>query len=263
MGRARQWRCAGKDRRRPISPVISASRSSRLHQGRSCLDRVARWRQARAPVLRSGQGERPDLVAGWKPVGIRVQSRRSLLPSGFTTSKTTPLSYLTPSTNKDESPIWSAPTAHESRIRDAPATAGPPRPISDSGAASVGRSGLPRRATETGHAVWKSPNTLPGFISRCRGAGPTCIGAARQSLGFSWRTWMNGRTFIAVSVAGGTPVLLTPGAFYGRACRRKPRSAFHDLRTPIRVATAGDRRSPPSLFRVAVDHPGSVALTFG
>src|SRR5258707_1298163 len=204
------------------------------------------------------RGKDRDLT--WSPDGSRlafVSDRGDHSFIGIYTSKTTPLLFLTPSTNKDESAIWSSDGTRIVYTRRA-GDGGPPRPI-------LTREPRPwsiwvaSASDGTGHAVWKSPNTLPGSFPDVAGGANLHWAAGNRLVFMAYLDeWPH---LYAVSVAGGTPVLLTPGAFMVEHVgeSRDQRFMIYDANTG---STAGDddRRH---LFRVAVDHPGSVALTSG
>jgi dipeptidyl aminopeptidase/acylaminoacyl peptidase len=196
----------------------------------------------------------------WSPDGARlafVSNRGDHSFVGIFTSKSTPLIYLAPSTNKDSSPVWSPDSARIVFARRAGA-GGAPRPVLTS---------MPRPwsiwvasvSDATGHPVWKSPNTLAGSFPDTAGEANLHWAAGDRIVFMSYLD--NWPHLYSISSSGGTPVLLTPGAYMVEHVAQS-----RDLRFMIYDANTGtapgddDRRH---VFRVAVDRPGSVALTSG
>jgi len=219
---------------------------------------IASFDGSKSERLFFDRGKDHDLT--WSPDGSRlafVSDRGDHSFIGIYTSKTTPLLFLAPSTNKDESPIWSSDSTRIAYTRRA-GDGGPPRPI-------LTREPRPwsiwvaSASDGTGHAVWKSPNTLAGSFPDVAGGANLHWAAGNRLVFMAYLDeWPH---LYSVGVAGGTAVLLTPGAFMVEhvAESRDQRFMIYDANTG---STAGDddRRH---LFRVAVDHPGSVALTSG
>jgi dipeptidyl aminopeptidase/acylaminoacyl peptidase len=196
----------------------------------------------------------------WSPDGARlafVSNRGDHSFVGIFTSKSTPLIYLAPSTNKDSSPVWSPDSTRIVFARRAGA-GGAPRPVLTS---------MPRPwsiwvasvSDATGHPVWKSPNTLAGSFPDTAGEANLHWAAGDRIVFMSYLD--NWPHLYSISSSGGTPVLLTPGAYMVEHVAQS-----RDLRFMIYDANTGtapgddDRRH---VFRVAVDRPGSVALTSG
>ena len=204
------------------------------------------------------RGKDSDLV--WSPDGSRlafVSDRQDHSFIGIFTSKSTPLVYLAPSTGKDLSPVWSPDGARVAFARRA-GDGGAPRPV-------LSRTPHPwsiwiaSAADGVGHAVWNSPNTLAGSFPDVAGEANLHWAAGARIVFMAYLDdWPH---LYSIAAAGGTPVLLTPGAYMVEhvAASRDRRFMIYDANTGT---TAGDddRRH---LFRVSVDHPGSVALTSG
>jgi len=204
------------------------------------------------------RGKDSDLV--WSPDGSRlafVSDRQDHSFIGIFTSKSTPLVYLAPSTGKDLSPVWSPDGARVAFARRA-GDGGAPRPV-------LSRTPHPwsiwiaSAADGVGHAVWNSPNTLAGSFPDVAGEANLHWAAGDRIVFMAYLDdWPH---LYSIAAAGGTPVLLTPGAYMVEhvAASRDRRFMIYDANTGT---TAGDddRRH---LFRVSVDHPGSVALTSG
>jgi dipeptidyl aminopeptidase/acylaminoacyl peptidase len=204
------------------------------------------------------RGRDGELV--WSPDGSRlafVSDRGDHSFIGIFTSKTAPLIYLAPSTSKDASPVWSTDGTRVAFARRA-GDGGEPRPV---------LTRVPRpwsiwvaaADSGTGQAVWKSPNTLAGSFPDVAGQANLHWVAGERLVFMAYLDdWPH---LYSVAATGGAPVLLTPGDFMVEhvAESRDRRFMIYDANTGT---TAGDddRRH---LFRVAVDRPGSVALTSG
>jgi dipeptidyl aminopeptidase/acylaminoacyl peptidase len=176
---------------------------------------------------------------------------------GIFTAKDTPLTYLAPSTNFDEAPIWSPDGARIAFTRR-PGAGGPPRSILNRApqpwsiwVASVGDG--------SAHAAWKSPNTAAGSIPDIAGEANLHWAVGDRLVFMAYLDdWPH---LYSVSAAGGVATLLTPGAFMVEHVTesRDHRFMIYDANTGT---TKGDddRRH---LFKVPVDHAAPVALSSG
>jgi dipeptidyl aminopeptidase/acylaminoacyl peptidase len=204
------------------------------------------------------RGKNSDLV--WSPDGARlafVSDRGDHSFIGIFGSKGTPLLYLAPSTSKDISPVWSPDGSRVLFARRA-GDGGAPRPV---------LTRVPRpwsiwiasAADGAGHAVWKSPNTLAGSFPDVAGQANLHWVAGDRIVFMAYLDdWPH---LYSVAASGGAPVLLTPGAYMVEhvAESRDRQFMIYDANTGTTTGD-DDRRH---LFRVAVDRPGSVALTSG
>ena len=201
-----------------------------------------------------------DSELAWSPDGSRlafVSDRGDHSFIGIYTSKKTPLLYLAPSTNKDVSPVWS-PDGTRIAFARRGGDGGPPRLV-------LTRAPRPwsiwvaSASDGVGRAVWKSPNTLAGSFPDVAGEANLHWAVGDRIVFMAYLDdWPH---LYSVAAAGGTPVLLTPGAFMVEhvAESRDRRFMIYDANTGT-AAGDDDRRH---LFRVSVEHPGSVALTSG
>jgi len=204
------------------------------------------------------RGKNGDLH--WSPDGSRlafVSYRGDHSFIGIFTSKNAPLIYLAPSTDWDRSPRWSPDGAQVAFLRQ----------LGDGGAPDPILTQVPHpwslwvapAGGGSGHLVWQSPDTLAGSYPDVQGEANLHWAAGDRLVFLAYLDdWPH---LYSVPVAGGTPLLLTPGAFMVEHVMesRDRRFMIYDANTG---GTAGDddRRH---LFRVPVDRAGSVALTMG
>jgi len=204
------------------------------------------------------RGESSDAV--WSPDGSKlafVSSRGDHSFIGVFAGDSTPIRYLAPSTSRDASPTWSPDGAHIAFVRIA-GVGGTPETLLELHpfpwaiwAADA--------ATGEGHLVWQSPKTLEGSLPETDG-GANLHWAAGDRLVFMSDVdgWPH---LYSIGVAGGEPLLLTPGKHMDEFIRLSP-----DRRFLVYGANAGrdtndiDRRH---IFRVPVDRGEPQAITVG
>ncbi len=211
-----------------------------------------------ATQLCFARGENGQLT--WSPDGGRLAFVSNRGDHSFVTiftSDSTPLAYLAPSTSRDFSPVWSPDGTQIAYVRVS-GRGGPPEPI-------LTRTPTPwaiwvaDAETGAGHEVWASPNTLHGSYPGTAG-GANLHWAAGGRLVFlaDLDDWPH---LYSIPTAGGSPLLLTPGAFMVEYVAMTPdhKTLVYDANTGAN-ADDDDRRH---VFTVPVDRADPSALTTG
>jgi dipeptidyl aminopeptidase/acylaminoacyl peptidase len=196
----------------------------------------------------------------WSPDGGRlafVSNRGDHAFIGVFTAKDQPLVYLAPSTGKDLSPRWSPDGARVAFVRR-PGDGGPPEPLLKQ-TPHPWSIWVANADDITGHVVWQSPNTLPGSYPDVEGEANLHWADGDRLVFLAYLDdWPH---LYSVAASGGTPTLLTPGAFMVEHITetRDRRFMIYDANTGT-TSGDGDRRH---LFRVPVDHAAAEALSSG
>lgn len=204
------------------------------------------------------RGKNSDLR--WSPDGGRlafVSNRVDHSFIGIFSSRTAPLVYLAPSTGFDASPRWSPDGTHVAFVRR-PGDGGPPEPI-------LTQSPHPwslwtaAALDGAGRVVWRSPRTLAGSFPDVEGETNLYWAQGDHLVFLAYLDdWPH---LYTVAATGGTPLLLTPGAYMVEhvAISRDRRFMIYDANAG---STAGDddRRH---VFRVPIDRAAPLALTAG
>jgi len=167
------------------------------------------------------------------------------------------LSYLAPSTDLDGYPRWS-PDGTRIAFARRPGKGGAPKPLlkrtPDPFSLWVADVG-----TGQASSVWQSPDTLHGSFPET--AGEVNLNWADGDRLIFLADLDNWPHLYSVSVAGGAPLLLTPGNYMVEhvAMSRDRKSVIYDANT----GTATDDNDRRHLFRVPVDAASPVELTSG
>jgi len=214
--------------------------------------------KAKAERMFFDHGKDHDLQ--WSPDGKRlafVSDRGDHSFIGVFDSKSQPILYLTPATDKDTMPRWSFSGKQIAFVRQS-GQGGPPEPI-------LKRVPHPwaiwvaDASNGQGHAVWKSPNTL--------------LGSYPETAGEANLHWADGNRLVfltdldnwphlySIPANGGRPLLLTPGQFMVEQVTESKdhKSIIYTGNTGITPGD-GDRRH---IFRVPVNAAQPVEITSG
>jgi dipeptidyl aminopeptidase/acylaminoacyl peptidase len=118
------------------------------------------------------------------------------------------ITWLAPSVDRDASPIWSPDGGRIAFVRIPP---GAPGPFSSTRTAEPWSIWIADPATGKGHQVWRADEGAGSRFYPLEGNSAFAWGADDRIV-FPWekRGWVN---LYSVSVAGGTPTMLTPGDF--------------------------------------------------
>ena len=239
------------------SPVVSiAGRVAFVKDGQAWV--TSADGQGKAAKLFYDRGKVDSLA--WSPDGTRlafVTRRGDHSFIGCYGGPDHPITWMAPATAYDDSPVWSPDGRRIAFAR----RMGLPQVLQSPLVERPNPFSLWVATVADGDArqVWHSPDTINGS-SPAVPDGLFLRWAANDRLTF--RAEMDGWPHLySVPAQGGEATLLTPGAFMVEHVALTP-----DRHTLLFDANAGtskgdtDRRH---LFRVAVDHPGAVALTPG
>lgn len=216
------------------------------------------------PVDGSAPGKRLFFATGksqspeWSPAGNRlafVSNRGDHSFIGVYTAESEPIRWMTPSTGRDMMTAWSPDGSHIAFVR-LRGSGGPPKTLLDLHpepwqiwTADV--------RTGAGRPAWSGPATLHGSLPQSEGsANLHWMAGDRLAFVADLDGWPH---LYSVPVAGGAPLLLTPGHFMAEYITPSPDGTFL-----VYAANAGPQREDIDrrhVFKVPVDKAAAVQLT--
>jgi dipeptidyl aminopeptidase/acylaminoacyl peptidase len=169
-----------------------------------------------------------------------------------------PIRYLSPSTSRDSSPVWSADGRQVAFVRR-PGRGGAPEPLlglrPDPWSIWVADA-----STGAAREVWKSPDTLLGSFPRTAGQANLHWAAGGRLIFLGdLDNWPH--LYSIPSAGGAVPLLLTPGRFMDEYVTMTPDARFAVYNANTGKDPADDDRR--HLYRVPVDAARPEALTSG
>lgn len=196
----------------------------------------------------------------WSPDGRRlafVSRRGDHAFIAIFSGRDKPIQYLAPSTSLDSSPRWSPDGQRIAFVRR-PGVGGPPDLILKRNVAPWSL-WTADTTTGTGRLVWRSPLTLAGSYPDVAGEANLRWAAGDRLVFLAYLDeWPH---LYSIPSTGGTPLLLTPGAFMVEhiTLSRDGRFLIYDANT----GSSPDDIDRRHLFKVPVDRAAPVALTSG
>jgi dipeptidyl aminopeptidase/acylaminoacyl peptidase len=248
------------------SPVKIADGDAPAISSRGVLAYIANDQVWTAPLDGKGKPARlffdrgKDSDLEWSPDGSRfafVSNRGDHAFIGVYTAKDKPLAWLAPSTGRDLSPRWSPDGKTLAFVRR-PGRGGAPEPYLKQ-TPQPWAIWVANASDGKGHVVWSSPDTLPGSFPDVEGEANLHWAAGDRLVFLAYLDdWPH---LYSVAASGGSPLLLTPGAFMVEhvAESRDRRFMIYDANTGS-TKDDDDRRH---LFRVPVDKAAPAEITAG